>query len=151
MEILEVFKKYVSTEKDVRRKMLAHGTVNPGLRQIPLAEVKEELVPKLVMNWIVHKGLKHVKYKVYFKIWENHVKKTKIVGDIRFKKRDDNSIIVCRVRQDVLPVNNEMYKWTKGLTYEGLSKYELNKSMKSLRNHDQCNKVDTMKINSLHF
>jgi len=137
MEILEVFRRYASTEKDVRRQLLVHGTINPVLRQIPLNEVEAEMVPKLILNWIVQEGVKNIRYKVYFKIWENNVMKTKTVGEIRIKKRNDNTIIVCKVCQHVVPASNVMYHWPKGLTYEGLSQYELNKSMRQLRTRNQ--------------
>jgi len=47
---------------------------------------------------------------------------------------------VCKIRKDLLPIRNVMYKWPPGLMYENLNKNELDKSMRYLRNKCQRKK-----------
>jgi len=124
MEILEMFKskRYERKNTNVRDKLFKFGKIKPEWKNKPLRGIRKSAIPRVVMNWIVYQSPEHAKCKVYVKLTENRNSGTQLVGEIRFKKWAGNFITVCKTRTDVLPIENEMYEWPVGLTYEKLTK-----------------------------
>jgi len=70
MDIIEVLKNYARTRENVSEALIDFGVSTKFLTKLELNDVDDEVVTKLLLHWIVVKGIKRQKYKIYFKDWE---------------------------------------------------------------------------------
>jgi len=126
MDILAMFKRYQQNGRNVRRLLVQYGTSgNLGnLTKQFLKDVDEGVLPRLLVHWIVYKGGEETSYQVYFKVWE-----TRTIGQVLFRKKTGSKIFVRRVRKMDINFGQKLYHWELAITYDDLTKQELDKSM----------------------
>lgn len=82
MDIIDVLKKYKPAKQDVEKVLIDFGTSRKFLMKIPLNDIDEEVVTKMLLHWIVYKGLEAHSYVTYFKDWDK-----KEVTQVDFRKK----------------------------------------------------------------